>query len=658
MAKEKWTIYKRLWIFFAALFGIVMICFAIFSALQLFKMQDQREGLPQINLASTAYSVRAGEEGNIQAVLSYENGDDENGEFSYKITEGNEANVLCFVNADENGESADGLFRAMEPAAWEKDSYSVTISVECTNVAGVNAAEITIDVIPADTTNITFRYSIYNQQSSVVEARAETLSISNGQALGEIVRFDPDQMYPYRFDGWYVVKDGDVTALQFGEEQIFYSDNWAGEIILQAKYTAEVTVDFDTDAVADSVAEVVYGQVTEDISCFDTKLSELVSEGGARVDWQFDGWATESGGEARQITDLNLCRFFSDCEEIILLPRWSTTITVDTVFEGEESNIEVVYNAPIDYGHTYSDGGLLEGIYYTDEAENKALLAAEEDESGNKVVTAKYLYAANMRFTAEVSFAIRFEDMGDQVLTDEGLRIVYGGSYTGELPGLEDTEDGWKFENWTVSGELFDGQYVHQQEGALTLVSRRTTTVTFYHELDEAGNADPDLVQTISVVYGSELSVPQDLEDITVPADDASGYTGGVWEFCGWRTQRGGKGDEMADVPNYTGAGNAEFYAAWQTDITFDYALPVAGESEETLSVYYNGEVEYPEPEYTSGGQFIGWYYVEGSKQVSCWSPRYSSRWCCTIGTAATKRAKRRYITENPSIHRALNWAR
>lgn len=610
------------WIFFAIIF--VIICAIAFAPLILWLLglYNRNDDIPVIKLASTDYTVRYGEDGYIFASLLYFDGHTEDGEFDFRVVDENESGVISFNDDAEAGNGAAGYFTASFPS--EQKEYSVEVEVYCMNISEVEPAQIEINVIPGNSSGITFKYSRYDENDgeviSVDTAKDDIdITIYDGQALTDVEPEDADDMSPYKFAGWYVVENGNVTDLEFGSDKIFYSDNWGSEIVLQARYVAQVTANYDTYGVSEEKIEVAYGDWSDSLEKLSGNAAELTAEEEQRAGWEFDGWAVDSGEESLDLNDDSVCRLFHGTSEgyITLYSRWTTDVEVDIVFgEGAEhlETFEVTYNASIDYSHEYANGGLLEGIYYSDGSEKK-LLKAECDENGVNKVSEPYTLEAGMKFTAEISFAIQFEDMGEDISGDYNLRIIHGESLGSELPSPEE-KNGWTFEGWyTDSGEVFDPTALYSEGKPLSLKSKRQTELNVHRELDADGNPTADS-SIITLVYGT---APSDAgsDDLTMPQAEG-------WEFDAYYTLPGGEqgdGEKLLWNTAYTDNGGIDIYAAWYTDIALEYPLKdsLISEAPSELKAWYNGEVDYPEPpqyDASSDIKFLRWYYAKEGKRV------------------------------------------
>lgn len=592
MSKSKRTNIGSQWCFF--IFVLVAIsCATVFGIIRLFRLQDHLTSVPSIELTSTDYQIREGDEGEIFATLLYSDGHTEEGRFEFEILGEKEGAVSIADGGQESG-SSHIRFTAAPLAETSADGCDVSIRVSCISVLEVQPAVINIQVIPRESAFIDFEYYRYNAETGDVErCVAEDVAIRNGQQLQSAIDFDADEMGPYRFSGWYVADGADgVTDIKFDLDAVYYSENWAEKLTLRARYEADVVFDYDklTPDEVKRERETVRLAYGDDIGDF-----VPAPEGAAG--WDFAGWVNPEGVAIDFGNDL-FEEGYADAEEAVVYSSWSTRVSIDTVLDAEE-RIEVRYGYPIGYSHDYSDGARLEGLWYS-----------EEDGSEKQVIAsdAIYTFGANMSFTAEFSYPVRLYDWAAESEVETDLRIVYGESlsYSGRNLPLLQEQNGWTFVGWNTAadggGTEFDEYTSYTETKALALYSVRKGELDLYQELDGNGNASASS-QKLGVVYGSALNLPRDL-------------TAGSWTFFGWFTEEGGQGERASDEQSYKGEGSGSLYAAWQTELSFDYIFSVSNETSNNQTVFYKGEVEYPEPLYSNGARFAGWYYLDNGEQI------------------------------------------
>lgn len=218
---------------------------------------------------------------------------------------------------------------------------------------------------------------------------------------------------------------------------------------------------------------------------------------------------------------------------------------------------------------------------------------------------------------------VRFEYYSDfsGELKSEAVSVS-DGSPTGLPEGFaDDALAPYIFGGWYVVGE--DGQCTDEvfyadrplfsenwsDNGGDALV---TVRAVYYVEnlllsCDGVGDGQNDMVVEDKIYYGRPLEARFD------EAEDAEG-----WTFGGWFTERGGEGDYLDEDGNFVAAFDGEpvLYAKWSSAVelrnVFGYK---AGTSSEALQVTYNSVPDYPAPEYSNGGGFSRWYYLEDNQR-------------------------------------------
>ncbi len=581
------------WIAFVVMI-VAISCATVFGIINLFKLQDKPLNTPSIELVSTDYLVCEGDEGDVFATLLYPDGHTEKGQFAFEIVDKNYDGGLTFVYDDQDNGTQSAHFAVASTAGTMGDAYTVNVKVSCVNISEVEPKVIQIQVLPKTTAFIDFIFYKYSAETEKVEqCIVKDVLIRDGQQLKNVLDFDADEMGPYDFAGWYVVDDTNgVTNIKFDGDAVYYSENWGEKITLQAEYAAEVEFDYSKITPNElrrenEIIRFIYGEDVVD--------SIPAPQGTAG--WSFSGWVNQSGIAIDFKYDLFEAGY-TEAEEVAVYSSWSAQISVDTVLEGAEV-IGVKYGYPINYSYTYSDSNAQsEGLWYRDNVGSEKQVIASD---------AIYTFGANMSFTAEFSYPVRLYDWAAESEVETDLRIVYGESlsYSGRnLPSLQE-QNGWTFVGWNTAadggGTEFDEYTSYTETKALALYSVRKGELDLYQELDGNGNASASS-QKLGVVYGSALNLPRDL-------------TAGSWTFFGWFTEEGGQGERASDEQSYKGEGSGSLYAAWQTELAFDYIFPVASETDDTLTVFYKGQVEYPQPIFVNGARFAGWYYTDNGVQ-------------------------------------------
>lgn len=574
--------------------GIVLCACIAGGLLYVFTPKTTSPDVVSIELSSTCgENIRVGGSGEVFALLRYDDGHTEKGEFVY---ESDNKEALAFDKKNS------GSFTAKSAA----DEVKITVS--CPTKTEVKAT-LRVKVLETNTFSVTFKYPSTDDFN-------QTLSKSAFVEGGESVKAEdvPKPTYGCHEFKWVVKSRHDA---EFKPSQPYF---WNEDVVAEAQFIEEeITFVDEMLGGAYESKKVTYGAQTNTANW--AKPSKTAVKG-----WTFAGWYPDT--ESDQMKDgLTDGKFLSKTNK--LYAKWTANLVVNPTFKTENTvgtTVPVVYNAKVEglVNPEYGNDGVFTGWYLKQESGAEKKIANGD----------KYTFGATDKIYAKVKFPVTFDYQGCTPKAEEADKpyyITYGdslaaGNLTLPRPAKE-SEGGWTFSGWNTgigkSGidwtreTKYDTNLTDAKSGILKLYAVRTTTFTYHRQLDASGKATTAKVSDTNVVYNAPLNVRT---ENPIAVDDTH-----KWQFGGYYTVDNGlfEADGNADkrvnsVENYKGEGEKELYAKWTSTVNFsaglvdDASKQLGTPTKASLGVIYNGKLnELPVMSYgndVEGIAFKGWF--------------------------------------------------